>query len=191
MNIKYTIAAIAAIFSLTFTAPASATPQIHVKGDVTVVEDDNFEAILDGTEIAWCVDTVTGLACDVGETTWGCQYFPEEGPADDIAVCVLSILAWHCCECLSVCQDDAGEDGGKAADPALLIETIVDVLESTAMSCRWRQLAGDTCNYQCGSGLILATKATCNRTTGGNLWCKVGADGMNVDHGSVAGPCGI
>ncbi len=59
-------------------------------------------------KVSWCVDGWCGT--DPYETTWGCQYFPEEGPADDIAVCILSSIAIKCCECLSVCPDEGDEE---------------------------------------------------------------------------------
>ena len=70
----------------------------HLNGFLLTVCDD---------QIAWCVDGWCGT--DPYETTWGCQYFPEEGPADDIAVCILTALAIKCCACLSVCPDEDDE----------------------------------------------------------------------------------
>lgn len=77
-------------------------------GCVTVHGEDLLVSVC-GDTIAWCVDGWCGT--DPAPTTWGCQYFPEEGPADDIAVCILTSIALKCCACLSVCPDeDDGEE---------------------------------------------------------------------------------
>ena len=52
------------------------------------------------------VDGRGRCAIDPVPTQFGCQYFPEEGPADDLMVCILTILDGMCGGCISGCQGD-------------------------------------------------------------------------------------
>lgn len=163
-RIMFSIAAVAALMSTT----ASASPvQIHSKGDVTIVEGPGFEAVAEQDQISWCYEDERGIVCDHTETKWGCQYFPEEGPADDIAVCILTTLAENCCECLSVCPDD-GDEEGLAFDPKALFSVLADNTNPTSgpgcadkdpcVTC-WTSggvamCAGNLAGYHCRAGYV-------------------------------------
>lgn len=76
----------------------------------TSLAGDRWQANLCGDQLGYCIDAETGLVCGATETTWGCQYFPEEGPADDLHVCILTTLAWLMCRELDICDDGGGEE---------------------------------------------------------------------------------
>lgn len=162
-RILLSLAAFAAFISNT----AMASPvEVHSKGNVTVVEGHGFEAIAEEGALSWCYEGRDGATCGGIETKWGCQYFPEEGPADDIAVCILTTLAEACCECLSVCPDEGDED--QAFDPEALFSVLADNVSPTAgpgcgdkdpcVTC-WTSggvamCAGNLAGYHCRAGYV-------------------------------------
>lgn len=86
-------------------------------GDVVVLRGHGWHAEVGEDAIAWCVEPE--LATDGRgrcgfypvPTQFGCQYFPEEGPADDLMVCILTMLDGMCGGCISGCQgDECGEE---------------------------------------------------------------------------------
>lgn len=123
-------------------------------GNCTIVEGDNLHVIScsDGS-VEWCADDRCGT--DWIPTTWGCQYFPEEGPADDVAVCILTQLAIKCCSCLAVCPDD--DEGATKPDG---LDDLINAIEETRGrgDCHWADTAGTNydCALECG-GKWLAT----------------------------------
>lgn len=86
-------------------------------GDVVVLRGHGWHAEVGKDAIAWCVEPEMAAdgrgRCGFNPTptTFGCQYFPEEGPADDLMVCILTILDGMCGGCISGCQgDECGEE---------------------------------------------------------------------------------
>ena len=63
-----------------------------------VIRGENLLITMCKNEIAWCIDDFCGT--DPYETTFGCQYFGEEGP-DDLATCILTMIDVACCGCIS------------------------------------------------------------------------------------------
>lgn len=86
-------------------------------GDVVVLRGHGWHAEVGEDAIAWCVEPEMAAdghgRCGFNPTptTFGCQYFPEEGPADDLMVCILTILDGMCGGCISGCQgNECGEE---------------------------------------------------------------------------------
>jgi len=180
---------IAALTALVSTNAIAGDIEIHNKDDVTIVQGSGFEAIAEIDQLSWCYETDRETICGGTETKWGCQYFPEEGPADDISVCILTTLAENCCECLSVCPDEGDEEEGRGFDPALLIEVIVDATEPTEdlpAICRWVGTP-DSCKYYCGVG---NKKALCHQhSETGDQWCTTGSPDEAKNYGQGPSPC--
>lgn len=64
----------------------------------TVIRGEDLLISVCKNEISWCVGDFCGT--DPYETTFGCQYFGEEGP-DDLATCILTMIDIMCCGCIS------------------------------------------------------------------------------------------
>ena len=106
-------------FDLPITGNGIIVLDVQADGSETMIfRGHGWHAEVGDDAIAWCMEgaDATGAATstcgmDPLPTTFGCQYFPEEGPADDLMVCILTLLDGMCGGCISGCQgDECGEE---------------------------------------------------------------------------------
>lgn len=65
------------------------------------IDGPGMSLSLCGNDLSWCTDLgECGEVSDPLETTFGCQYFGEEGP-DDLSSCILTVIDIMCCGCIS------------------------------------------------------------------------------------------